>query len=72
MKVTRLKKGYRINLSDAEFNLLSNEILSEAMASSTFIDEDWGHLHPAKQRICREIVDGTRDWFAINEDRRGG
>ena len=72
MKVTRLKKGYRINLSDYEYSLLAEEMIPEAMGATTFIDEDWGHLHPAEQRICREINDGTRDWFAITEDRRGG
>ena len=70
MYVTRLKKGYRIHLSDAEFNLLSNEMRNEAMGSSTFTDEDWGHLPLNQQRICAEINDGTRDWFRINEDRR--
>ena len=70
MYVTKLKKGYRIHLSDAEFNLLSNEMQNEAMGSSTFVDEDWGHLPLNQQRICAEINDGTRDWFAINEDRR--
>ena len=70
MYVTKLKKGYRIHLSDAEFNLLSNEMQLEAMASSTFADEDWSHLPLNQQRICAEINDGTRDWFAINEDRR--
>jgi len=70
MKVTRLKKGYRINLSDAEFNLLSNEMRNEAMGSSTFTDEDWGHLPLNQQRVCAGIVDGTIDWFAITEDRR--
>ena len=70
MKVTRLKKGYRINLSDAEFNLLSNEMRNEALGSPTFYNEDWGHLPLNQQRVCAEINDGTRDWFAINEDRR--
>lgn len=70
MKVTRLKKGYRINLSDNEWHLLTGEMQLEAMGSPTFVSEDWGHLPPAVQRICREIVDGKRDWFAITEDRR--
>ena len=70
MKITRLKKGYRINVSDTEFGLLVNEIIPEAMNAHTFIDEDWGHLSPAEQRICREINDGTRDWWVVTEDRR--
>ncbi len=70
MKVTRLKKGYRLHMSDAEFRLLSGEMLSEALGSSTFTDEDWGHLPLNQQRVCAEINDGTRDWFAIDEDRR--
>ena len=71
MKVTRLKKGYRINLSDFEYSLLAHEIIPEGMGSGTFVDEEWGHLHPAEQRICTEIVNGTRDWWVVTEDRRG-
>jgi len=70
MKVTKMKRGYIIRLSDSEYDLLSNTIKHEALGSSVFIDEDWGHLPPAQQRICREIVNGTRDWLVVTEDRR--
>lgn len=70
MKVTRLKKGYRINLSDAEYSLLAHEIIPEGMGSGTFVDEDWGHLPLNQQRICAEIVDGGREWFVVTENRR--
>ncbi len=72
MKVTRLKKGYQINLSDYEYSLRAHEMIPEAMAATTFVDEDWGHLHPAEQRICREICNGTRNWWVVTEARRGG
>ena len=70
MKVTKMKRGYIIRLSDSEYDLLSNEIKYEAMGSSTFVDKDWGHLPPAQQRICREINNGTRDWLVVTENRR--
>ena len=70
MKITRLKRGYRINVSDTEFSLLAVEMIPEAMGATTFVDEDWGHLNPAEQRICREISNGTRDWWVVTEDRR--
>lgn len=70
MKVTKLKKGYRINLSDSEYNLLSGEMQWEFMFSSTFVDKDWKHLPANQQRVLTEISNMTRDWFAITENRR--
>jgi hypothetical protein len=70
MKVTKLKKGYRINLSDSEYDLLSNEMQWEFMHSGTFIDQDWKHLPANQQRVLTEISNMTRDWFAITENRR--
>lgn len=70
MKVTKLKKGYRINLSDSEYDLLSGEMRWEFMYSSCFVDEDWKHLPANQQRVLTEIANLTRDWFAITENRR--
>ena len=71
MKVTRLKRGYRINLSDSEFALLSGEMASEFFASSCYYDEDWGHLPPAQQAILTQIANSKRNWLVVTEDRRG-
>jgi len=70
MKVTKLKRGYAIRLSDSEYDLLSGEMQWEFMQSSMFVDEDWKHLPPDQQRVLTEISNLKRDWFAINEDRR--
>jgi len=71
MKVTRLKRGYVIRLSDSEYDLLSNEMQYEFMGSGTYVDGDWKHLPPAQQRVLTEIVNQKRDWLVITEDRRG-
>ena len=70
MKVTKLKKGYRINLSDSEYDLLSNEMQWEFMDSPCFVNQDWKHLPANQQRVLTEIANSTRDWFAITENRR--
>ena len=70
MKVTRLKKGYRINLSDSEYDVLSVEMQYEFMGSGTYVDSDWKHLPPAQQRVLTEIANNKRDWFAITENKR--
>ena len=71
MKVTRLKKGYRINLSDSEYDLLSGEMASEFFTSACYFDEDCGHLPPAQQAILTQIANAKRDWLVVTEDRRG-
>ena len=71
MKVTRLKKGYRINLSDSEFDLLSGEMALEFFAGACYLDEDWGHLPPAQQAILTQIANSKRIWLQVTEDRRG-
>jgi len=71
MKVTRLKRGYVIRLSDSEYDLLSGEMASEFFTGNCWFDEDWKHLPPDQQRILTEISNQKRDWFAITEDRRG-
>lgn len=70
MKVTKMKRGYIIRLSDSEYDLLSGEMQWEFRESSTFVDEDWKHLPPAQQRVLTEIANHKRDWFAITENRR--
>ena len=71
MKVTRMKRGYVIRLSDSEYDLLSNEMQYEFMGSTTYVDQDWEHLPPAQQRVLTEISSQKRDWLVITEDRRG-
>jgi hypothetical protein len=70
MKVTKMKRGYIIRLSDSEFDLLSGEMQYEFMSSGTFVDADWKHLPPAQQRVLTEIANNERDWLAVTENRR--
>ena len=63
MKVTKLKKGYRINLSDAEMGLL-REINAEGLqAYIEMHDEDLTGLNPAEKRILTEIMNSKREWL---------
>ena len=62
MKITKLKKGYRINLTDTEMSLLRN-IHSEGF--HTYIemhDEDVAGLNAPEKRILTEILNGKREW----------
>ena len=70
MKVTRLKRGYVIRLSDTEYDLLSSEMKYEFMGSGTYEDQDWKHLPPAQQRVLTEIYNQKRDWLVVTDDRR--
>lgn len=64
MKITKLSKGYRINLSDTEMAVLKRTV-GEGMGAS-----DWeegplhrGHISPAEQRIMTEVQTGKREWL---------
>ena len=71
MKVTRLKKGYRINLSDAEWYVLERTV-QEGMGASDWTDGGWqrGHIPPDEKRIMTEATMGNRPWMVVTEDRR--
>jgi hypothetical protein len=69
MKVTRLKKGYRITLSDSEFEAL--DLLVEHGAAD-FEGEDLSQ-HPIRPHVKRVIRSGTfsrQSPLTITEDRR--
>jgi hypothetical protein len=63
MKVTKLKKGWRINLSDSEMRLL-RIINSEGLQAYVEMhDGDTTGLDPAEKRILTEIMNSKRDWL---------
>jgi hypothetical protein len=70
MKITRLQKGYRINVSDSEMALLHITV-EEGMGSAMW-EEEWqrGHIPPKQKRIMTEIQRGQRDWMVVTNDRR--
>jgi len=74
MKVTRLKRGYRINLSDAEMSVLES-VFDEGAGSSMIEDllqyDDEGGWTPAEVAVIRKLPAVAGHWFNITEDRRG-
>jgi len=70
MKITRLKKGYVIRVTDTEFSVL-DITMQEGRGSGMWVDEDNGHMKPAEQRIITEVNSNKRDWMVVTEDRRG-
>ena len=71
MKITRMKKGYIIRLSDTEMALLQ-EINSEGIMSYHEMHEsNLTSLSSAEKRILTEIETMKRDWMVVTEDRRG-
>ena len=67
MKITRLKRGYRINMSDTEYQLYKR-LLDAGMADMH--DPDLND--PIERYFDR--INGTEkisDWVVVAEDRRG-
>jgi hypothetical protein len=62
MKITKLKKGWRINLSDSEMHLL-REINSEGIQAYIEMGNDVNGLAPAEKRILTEIQTMKRKWI---------
>ena len=71
MKVTRLKKGYRINLSDAEWAVLTRT-MDEGMDAVDWVEGGWpqDHIPPDEKRIMTEAETGKRPWMVVTDDRR--
>ena len=63
MEVTKLKKGYRINLSDTEMHLLRIINTEGLQAYVEMHCEDSTGLDPAEKRILTEIMNSKRDWL---------
>lgn len=62
MKITRLKRGYRFHMSDAEFDLYRSAL-----------DEGFAGLAATEENDLLNKINGTdkiSDWFAITDDRR--
>tara|TARA_S200002703_G_scaffold143791_1_gene137024 strand:- start:346 stop:564 length:219 start_codon:yes stop_codon:yes gene_type:complete len=71
MKITRLKKGYVIRVTDAEMAVLE-ETVSEGMGSSLWddVEEGYSHMPPAQRRIITEVNTCKRDWMVVTDNRR--
>ena len=67
MKITRLKRGYRINMSDTEFQLYQR-LLDAGMADMHAPDLD----DPIERYFDRiSSTEKISDWVVVAEDRRG-
>lgn len=63
MKITRLKRGYRLQMSDAEFDLYT-----------IALDEGFAGLAATEENDLLNKINGTEkisSWFEIADDRRG-
>ena len=63
MKITRLKRGYRLQMSDAEFNLYE-----------AALHEGFAGLAATEENDLLNKINGTEkisSWFQIADDRRG-
>ena len=63
MKITKLKKGYRINLSDSEMGLLRAINDEGIVAYYEMHDGDLTGLNPPEKRILTEIQTMKREWL---------
>ena len=63
MKITKLKKGYRINLSDTEMHLLRCVNTEGLQAYIEMHCEDSTGLNPAAKKILTEIMNRKRNWL---------
>lgn len=63
MKITKLKKGYRINLTDIEMALLRTMAGEGFMTYADLHDENLTGLNAPEKRILTEIVYGKREWI---------
>ena len=63
MKVTKLKKGYRINLSDTEMSLLRQINVEGIQAYFELHDVNQTGLDLAEKRILTEIQTMKREWL---------
>ena len=63
MKITNLKKGYRINLTDTEMELLRSIHSEGFIAYTEMHEEDMTGLSAPEKRILTEIYNGKRKWL---------
>jgi hypothetical protein len=72
MKVTRLKKGYRIAMTDAEFALIRGLVSDGA---NTYQGDETAYndyLTPQDKRTWTRLENTRGGLMVIDEDQRGG
>tara|TARA_Y100001972_G_C7657837_1_gene331418 strand:+ start:2969 stop:3160 length:192 start_codon:yes stop_codon:yes gene_type:complete len=63
MKITKLKRGWRINLSDTEMDILRIQVQEGFSQMTEDIKYDCAPLSPAAKRIMTEVFDMKREWI---------
>jgi hypothetical protein len=64
MKITKLKRGWRINLTDTEMSVLKIIHWEGFMWAAEAHDDDMtGLTKPAEKRILTEILEEKREWL---------
>ena len=63
MKITRLKRGYRINVSDTEYDLLKQINMEGIQTFYELSADDQTGLEPSEKKILTEIQNQKREWL---------
>ena len=63
MKITKLKRGWRINLTDTEMDVLSLQVQEGFSTMAEGFEDDCSPLSPAQKRIFNEVQNGKREWI---------
>ena len=70
MKITRLKRGYRLRLSDSEFDALEFLVNHGQADWGTVSTEEYTTMPPAVRRVLDFGRLSEIGWARIDEDRR--
>ncbi len=70
MKITKMKRGYIMRLSDAEFSLLTSIQCEGFVGYQEMHEENCTGLDAPEKRILTEVLGMKRDWMAVTDDRR--
>lgn len=63
MKITKLKRGWRINLTDTEMVLLREQVQEGFSHMTEDLEANCSTLSPAGKRIMTEVFDMKREWL---------
>lgn len=70
MRITRLRRGYRVRLSDAEFEALCFIVRQGQEELNNFVEEDLGHLSlPAREALSTDRFQSDKT-MKVDDDRR--
>ena len=62
MKITKLKRGWRINLTDTEMRVLRIQV-DEGFTGMAIDGAEASGLSGVEKRIFNEVLDGKREWL---------